>query len=145
MDNDTAPVKRLRYSPESKHAPRPKVNHDAPKQQIHGTGVAQTEAGTLSLSRSSSSAATLVVSDSASEQQPAPKDCAQPSTNQGLRASAAPWTPAKLTIQDNAFVTSDGWQSGFGPSVFGNVNPFTATDSEAKAFGTVVHAGQVCI
>ncbi len=125
MDADVAPAKRLRFSPESKHAPRPKSDFD--EQEQHRTNSAETPAA-LSPSRSSNSAGTCVQSDAASEQYCAAQSGLISGSTKALRASAAPWTPAKLIPQSNPLQSSQTWQSLYGPSIFGSA--LAATDYE---------------
>lgn len=126
MDADVAPAKRLRFSPESKHAPRPKSNFD--EQEQHRTDVVETLAAAPSPSRSTNSAGTCVQSDVASAQ-----TCMTSGSTKALRASAAPWTPAKIIPQSNPLQSSQGWQSLYGPSIFGSAKALAATDYETDS------------
>ncbi|KAL0048903.1 hypothetical protein WJX82_001964 [Trebouxia sp. C0006] len=128
MDADVAPAKRLRFSPESKHAPQPKSNFD--EQEQHRTNNAETPAA-LSPSRSSNSAGTCVQSDAASEQYCAAQTGMTAGSAKALRASAAPWTPAKIIPQSNPLQSSQAWQSLYGPSIFGSA--LAATDYETNS------------
>ena len=128
MDADVAPAKRLRFSPESKHAPRPKSNFD--EQEQHRMNNVETPAA-LSPSRSSISAGTYVQSDAASEQHCAAQTCMTSGSTKGLRASAAPWTPAKIIPYSNLLQSSQAWQSLYGPSIFGSA--LAATDYETDS------------
>lgn len=128
MDADVAPAKRLRFSPESKHAPRPKSNFD--EQEQHRTNNAETPAA-LSPSRSSKSAGTCVQSDAASEQYCAAQTGMTASSTKALRASAVPWTPAKIIPQSDSLQSSQAWQSLYGPSIFGSA--LAATDYETNS------------
>ncbi len=140
MDADVAPAKRLRFSPESKHAPRPKSNFD--EQEQHRTDVVETLAAAPSPSRSTNSAGTCVQSDVASAQ-----TCMTSGSTKALRASAAPWTPAKIIPQSNPLQSSQGWQSLYGPSIFGSAKALAATDYETDSGPGALfssYTGQVC-
>lgn len=128
MDADVAPAKRLRFSPESKHAPQPKSNFG--KQEQHRTNNVQTPAA-LSPSRSSNSAGTCVQSDAATEQYYAAQTCMTSGSTKTLRASAAPWTPAKIIPQSNPLQSTQAWQSLYGPSIFGSA--LVATNHETDS------------
>ncbi len=146
MDADVAPAKRLRFSPESKHAPRPKSNFD--EQEQHRTDDAETPAAAApSPSRSTNSAGTCVQSDVASEQHCAAQTCMTSGSTKALRASAAPWTPAKIIPQSNPLQSSQGWQSLYGPSIFGSAKALAATDYETDSGPGALfssYTGQVC-
>lgn len=138
MDSDLVPAKRLRYSPESKHAPQPKVSYEEQQQQNCSTCFSQSGTVAHSPSKSGGSAASCIGSDTASERQPAP--------NAGLRATAAPWTPAKFLTQNNTLAPDKAWQSLYGPSIFGSLKS-SDTGNQAKGVLSAVfdtHSGQVC-
>ena len=127
LHGDAVPAKRLRYSPESKHAPKPKVNYLDPKENKDQNGSILQPASVLtSPSRSSGSAVTHVESDSASDHTTTSQTQA---TNKGLRASATPWTPTVNSIWSSVSAPepSWGWQSGsFDMSIFGTVKATSA-------------------
>ena len=127
MDADVAPAKRLRFSPESKHAPRPKGNFD---EQETGTNNVETPAA-LSPSRSSNSAGTCIQPDAASEQYCAAQTGMTAGSAKALRASAAPWTPAKIIPQSNPLQSSQAWQSLYGPSIFGSALAATVYETNS--------------
>ena len=130
MDNESVPAKRLRFSPESKHAPLPRSGGD--KQEQHRSSLPDTEASASSPSRSSMSAGTCEESDVVTEQRSDSHIRTESGSKPGLRASAAPWTPAKLVSQSNALQPSQTWQSLYGPSIFGSTNMFAATDHRSS-------------
>lgn len=126
LDGDAAPAKRLRYSPESKHAPKSKASH---LDQGHVTVCAsQPSTARTSPSRSSGSVATLAELDTASEHANAPHAAA---ISTGLRASAAPWIPALNSIWSNVSEPGREWQSGFGNAAFGAIKPLVSTNNGA--------------
>ena len=126
LDGDAAPAKRLRYSPESKHAPKLKAS-DLEQGQVNGYA-SQPSTAFTSPSRSSGSVATLAELDSASEQVNAPHAAA---IGTGLRASAAPWIPTFDSIWSNVSEPGREWQSGFNNAAFGAIKPPASTSSGA--------------
>ena len=131
LDSDSVPAKRLRYSPESKHAPKPQNIHLHQKENRE-----QVESGlqpgtiNTSPSRSSGSAVTHAESDSASDHATNSQTHA---AGKSLSASATPWTPAVSSIWSNVSEHSWGWHAGsFDISMFGAVKASTnATHSES--------------
>ena len=127
-DADAVPAKRLRYSPESKHAPNPKVSYlDQKENKDHDESTSQPCTVLTSPSRSSGSAVTYAGSDSASDHATTSQTQA---TTKGLRASATPWTPMVNNIWSSVSgqESSLGWQSGsFDMSMFGAAKATTAT------------------
>ena len=127
-DGDIVPAKRLRYSPESKHATKPKVSYlDQKENKDHDGHILQPGTVLTSPSRSSGSAVTHAGSDSASDHATTSQTQA---TTKGLRASATPWTPTVNNIWSSVSrqEPSWGWQSGsFDMSVFGAAKATTAT------------------
>ena len=131
LDTDSVPAKRLRYSPESKHAPKPQNIHLHQKEnREHIESVLQPSTIDASPSRSSGSAVTHAESDSASDHATTSQTHA---AGKSLRASATPWTPAVSSIWSNVSEPSRGWRGGsFDISMFGAVKASTtATHSEA--------------
>ena len=111
-DGDAVPAKRLRYSPESKHAPKPNVSSlDQRENKDHDKSISQPGTVLTSPSRSSGSAVTYTGSDSASDYATTSQTQA---TTKGLRASATPWTPTVHNIWSSISgqESSCGWQSG---------------------------------
>ena len=126
LDGEAAPAKRLRYSPESKHAPHSKSSYVQQDREEQSASASQPDTALTSPSRSSGSVATLAESDSTSEQANASHVSAK-----GLRVTAAPWTPALNSIWSNAFEPSKGWQSGFDTSGSGAIKPAVAAGHAA--------------
>lgn len=131
LDTDGVPAKRLRYSPESKHAPKPQtVTLHKRESGDHAGSVLQPGTIPTSPSGSSGSAVTHAESEPATDHATTSQTQA---AGKNLRASAAPWTPAVNSIWSNVSEPSWGWHSGsFDISMFGKAST-TATHYEATA------------
>ena len=136
MESDALPAKRLRYSPESKHAPKPQVTIAKSEQGVEAAHMIQHE---HSSERSSNSAASCIKAE-------AHPTAAKAGLGQALRATATPWTPAKLSHQGIVKQPSSCWDTGYGPAFFTNAQSLiTASENAQAAFGTDIaaHFGQV--
>ena len=136
MESDALPAKRLRYSPESKHAPQPQVTVAKSEQGLEAAHMIQ---GVHNPDRSSDSAASCIKAE-------ASQVASKIGLGQALRATATPWTPAKVSSQAIVKQPSNCWDTGYGPAFFTNAHSLiTASENAQAAFGTDIaaHFGQV--
>lgn len=115
MVNDRTPAKRLKYSPESLYAPRPQGQLDANVLPF-----------CLGNTVSRNAADALAGAPAASRFQPVGR-------GYRLTANAAPFMPSSARQQAAAEVSSPGWHSGFGPSLFSTSTQPPAADARAEA------------
>ena len=131
MESDALPAKRLRYSPESKHAPQLQVTVAKSEEGLEAAHMIQ---DVHSPDRSSNSAASCIKAEA---NQVAPKV----GLGQALRATATPWTPAKLSNQGMVKQPSSCWDTGYGPAFFTNAQSLiTASENAPAAFSTDIAA-----